>query len=158
MSLATPKLDESFHVLHEKAHEFVSDQEESLKIEYGFGQHDGYRVNWETSEIDFLQAEEIVVTFNFQIVGRLTEETNKWTWHWHESTLSSQEQEELNIIRNYGDFYDFTYLTEPELEAKTPLAWALTAISAYLRGAKGVFRIQDEKGDLYVYLRESPSH
>ncbi|MGO1818009.1 MAG: DUF6882 domain-containing protein, partial [Sphingobacterium sp.] len=65
---------------------------------------------------------------------------------------------ELNIIRNYGDFYDFTYLTEPELEAKTPLAWALTAISAYLRGAKGVFRIQDEKGDLYVYLRESPSH
>lgn len=152
MSLATPNLDDSFRVLHEKAHEFVSDQEESLKAEYGFGKHDGYEVNWETSEIHFHQAEETVVTFQFQIVGRLTDENNKWTWRWHEPTRAPEEQEELNIIRNYGDFYDFTYLTEPELKADIPLAWALTAISAYLRGAKGVFRIQTAQGDLYVYL------
>lgn len=157
MSTTTPNLDDSFRVLHERAHEFVSDKQEELEAEYEFGQHDGYHVDWETSSITFLHAETPIITFPFQIIGKLMEK-NKWTWRWHEADVTAAEREELDIIRNYGDFYDFGYLTAPEMEASTPLAWALTAISAYLRGAKGVFRIQTDQSDLFVCLQLPEKH
>lgn len=155
MSLVTPTLDDSFHILHEKAHEFVTDKQQELESEYGFGQHDGYQVNWEQSTITFFKQQIEVITFQFQVVGYLNEQSNKWTWRWHEP-LEASEQTELDIIRNYGDFYDFTFLTQPELKADAALAWAFTAISAYLRGAKGVFRIPQENTAQFVYLQLPP--
>ena len=152
MSLSTPKLDDAFRVLHQRAHEFVSDKQEELAAEFGFGTHDDYRIDWVNSTITFLKEDVPVITFTFQVVGRFQQTEERWTWRWYDEALSDPERSDLEIIKNYGDFYSFDFLTEAHIQASTDLAWALTAISAYLRGAQGVFRIQQEKEELFVYL------
>lgn len=152
MSLSTPKLDDAFRVLHQRAHEFVSDKQEELAAEFGFGTHDDYRIDWVNSTITFVKEDAPVITFQFQVVGRFQQNETKWTWRWQDEDVSEPERTNLEIIKNYGDFYSFDFLTEAHIRASTDLAWALTAISAYLRGAQGVFRIQQEKEELFVYL------
>lgn len=154
MSLEKPKIDESFRVLHEKAHEYITDQQEILESDYGFGQFSNYTVDWEQYIITFHNEDNSSLKLAFQIVGSLDSEGTKWTWRWNEPNLKPEEKEEIEIIRNYGDFYDFGYLTSPELEVTTPIAWALTAISGYLRISKGIFRIQKDAIAHFVYFKD----
>jgi len=154
MSLEKPKIDDSFRVLHEKAHQYITDQQELLENDFGFGQFSNYSVDWENSIITFHNEDNSSLKLTFQIVGSLETDQSKWTWKWNDPEISEEEREELEIIKNYGDFYDFGYLTKPELEVSTSIAWALTAISGYLRVSKGIFRIQQDANAHFVYFKE----
>ncbi|MCT1530021.1 hypothetical protein M3B46_03390 [Sphingobacterium daejeonense] len=154
MSLEKPKIDDSFRVLHEKAHEYITDQQEILEDDFGFGQFSNYSVDWDESSITFHNEDNSSLKMTFQVVGTLETDTSKWSWKWNDPSISAEEREELEIIKNYGDFYDFSYLTIPSLEVTTPIAWALTAIAGYLRISKGIFRIQQDTNAHFVYFKE----
>jgi len=154
MSFEKPQIDESFRVLHEKAHEYITDQQENLEYNYGFGQFSNYTVDWESSILNFQNEDNSNLKLSFQIVGTLDAEQSKWTWRWNDESISTEERNDLEIIKNYGDFYNFSFLTLPELEANSAIAWALTAISGYLRTSKGIFRIQKDGIANFVYFKE----
>ena len=154
MNFETPKIDDSFRVLHAKAHEYISDQLEQLTIDYGFGQFLNYHVDWMESSITFYNQDNSNLKLTFQTVGTLEIEGSKWIWKWNDLKIHPQEREELEIIKNYGEFYNFEYLTKPEMEVTTPIAWALTAISGYLKVSKGIFRIQQETNIYFVYFKD----
>lgn len=154
MSLEKPKIDESFRILHAKAHEYITDQQELLEEQHAFGQFSSYTVDWENNIISFSNEDNSNLNLAFQIVGSLDPEKSIWTWRWDNTDISEAEKEELDIIKNYGEFYDFGYLSNPKLEIDTPIAWALTAISGYLRISKGIFRIQKDAEAQFVYFKE----
>ncbi len=154
MSLEKPKIDESFRVLHAKAHEYITDQQELLEDEYAFGHFSNYTVDWDNNTITFSHEDNSSLNLSFQIVGSLNADQSIWTWRWDNPNISPAEKEELEIIKNYGEFYDFGYLTSAQLEITTPIAWALTAISGYLRVSKGIFRILKEDEAQFVYFKE----
>ena len=154
MSLDQIKIDDAFRVLHQRAHEFISDQQEYLEADYGFGQFDQYTVDRENQSITFTNADGTALSFRFQAVGKLEAANQQWSWRWDANDVSPEELENLDVIKNYGDFYDFTFLTKPTFGASQQIAWALTAIAAYLRTAKGVFRIADGDTAEFIYLQE----
>ncbi|MGH2622764.1 MAG: DUF6882 domain-containing protein [Sphingobacterium sp.] len=153
-NLGKPKMDDTFRVLHEKAHEFIVDQHEYLANDYGFGQFDRYTIEESSSEITFFSEEKAVLKLAYQIVGSLDQDSQRWSWRWADEDASEEEIKALDVIKNYGDFYDFNYLTIPSWESSTDQAWAMTVISAYLRTAKGIFRLQQDEITLFVYFKE----
>ena len=153
-NLGKPKMDDTFRVLHEKAHEFIVDQHEYLTNDYGFGQFDRYTIEETTSEITFFREDQPVLKLAYQTVGSLDQNSQRWTWHWADEHATEEEIKTLEVIKNYGEFYDFNYLTIPSWESSSDQAWAMTVISAYLRAAKGIFRLQLNEISLFVYFKE----
>jgi len=147
-------MDDTFRVLHEKAHEFIIDQHEYLTSDYGFGNFDRYTIQETTSEITFFKDDLAVLKLAYQIVGSLDQKSQRWTWRWADEQAHADEIIALDVIKNYGEFYDFNYLTIPSWESSTEQAWALTVISAYLRAAKGIFRLQQDTISHFVYFKE----
>lgn len=147
-------MDDTFRVLHEKAHEFIIDQHEYLASDYGFGNFDRYTIQETTSEITFFKDDQAILKLAYQIVGSLDQKSQRWTWRWADKQTPAAEIKALDVIKNYGEFYDFNYLTIPSWESSTEQAWALTVISAYLRAAKGIFRLQQDAISHFVYFKE----
>lgn len=152
MNLSKPQVDESFRVLHKKAHEFVTDQHEILTEDFSFGAYDQYSLDTRESNISFVKDGEEVLKAGFQAVGYWDENSGLWTWRWANPAIPSGEVEELDIIRNYGEFFNYGLLTQAEWPATEGDAWAVTAIAAYLRGGKGIFKIQIDGTPHFVYF------
>ncbi len=154
MSLKKPTVDDSFRVLHKKAHEFISDQHELLTEEYGFGDFDHYTVDPDTNILRFYKNESLVLAVSYQTVGHLTESTKEWRWYWSLDQIEEEALEELEVIKNYGDLFNFGLLTQAQWPAVEADAWAVTAIAAYLRGGKGIFKIQPDQTPCFIYFKE----
>ena len=154
MNLSKPQVDESFRVLHKKAHEFVTDQHEILTEDFSFGAYDQYSLDADKSNISFIKDGVEVLKVAYQAVGALNENNGLWTWRWDNPEIAPSEREELEIIKNYGDFFNYGMLTQAQWPAVEADAWAVTAIAAYLRGGKGIFKIQIDGSPHFVYFEK----
>ncbi len=154
MNLSKPQVDESFRVLHKKAHEFVTDQHEILTEDFSFGAYDQYSLDADKSNISFIKDGVEVLKVAYQAVGALNEDNGLWTWRWDNPEIAPSEREELEVIKNYGDFFNYGMLTQAQWPASEADAWAVTAIAAYLRGGKGIFKIQIDGSPHFVYFEK----
>ena len=154
LDLSKPEYSEAFKILHEKAHEFILDRQEYLENHHGFDDISSYRVDQEKSTIIFQLGDNTEQKFKFQIIGELNKETLIWTWWWNNSEIAIDEKEILQIVKDYGEFYDFPALTKPTYNASVEDAWVLSAISTYLSGGYGIFRLNLETSYHFIYFRE----
>ena len=153
MSLEKPIVDESFRVLHKKAHEFISDQHEFLTEHFGFADFDQYQIEEATSSIHFLKNQQEVLALSYQPVGYL-DDAGHWHWHWQAENQPQAEREQLEVVKNYGDMFNFALLTEAEWPATDADAWAVTAVCGYLRAAKGIFKARINDRPTFIYFKE----
>ncbi len=144
--------NDAFQVLHGKAHEFVTDKQEELLLNFGLEDYSDYALDESQNSIQFFHADgSPSLSFQYLLIGTWNRSDNTWTWA---CEANQPMQEDLEVIFNYGEFYGFEALTTRKWQATEKHAWAVGAVSAYLRGANGIFKLPFEDVDKFILLQK----
>lgn len=146
--------NETFAALHQKAHEYILEKQEELEYEYGFGQYDRYTLDENNHILSYFLDNELKLQIEYLVIGQYEKDLQQWTWQWVEQADLLNEGSDLEIIRNYGEFYGMEALHLDKWIADLGYAWAVTAIAAYLRRSLGIFRLQGDSHDRFILLKE----
>jgi hypothetical protein len=68
-----------------------------------------------------------------------------WEWSWGNPHISLSSREAMEKVREFGEEKEWSQLTTLFAENDEHLGWELSAISAHLLNAKGVYRCPLEK-------------
>lgn len=79
----------------------------------------------------------LVVAAPVQFVGSYRAEDNNWVWAWGNPDFNRMHTRLALQVRKYGDQRDLGYLYTPDIYCSEEDAWALTALTFQLSGAKG---------------------
>lgn len=105
----------------------------------------------ETSRLIFSKNGQPKVIADVVLVGSV--ERNRWEWVWGNPRMPAASRERMSKVRDFGEEKGWERLTTLFLESDEYLGWELTAITAHLLNAEGVYRCPDlgAPGD-FLYL------
>jgi len=137
---------------HDAVHELL-DKNDRLKAEFKLGTWPRYDYDLGNGRMTFSSQEKVGVVAAVQVVG--TAATN-WLWGWGNESFPELAVESASATKLFGEEHGITELTLAYLEDESPekLGWELSAITARITSAKGVYRVPSQNGSLFLVLRE----
>ncbi|MFZ6010401.1 MAG: DUF6882 domain-containing protein [Bacteroidota bacterium] len=87
--------------------------------------------------------------FKYSSVGSFSENTNTWKWAWDNKNLKDSERKGMEKVRIHGEKHGFNGLTAGLVDADDYTGWSMTAISAKILNAIGVYRFKEDHLTFY---------
>lgn len=88
-----------------------------------------------------------------QVVGSISTISGTWLWAWDNPWILEPVKHCLGTVRDYGETHGFGKLTDPKWPGDEQDGWEMTAAAAYILQAEGGYRAPDEKGALFLLMR-----
>jgi hypothetical protein len=88
--------------------------------------------------------------FKYLKVGSFSTETNTWKWSWDNKFTPRHIKKPLEKVKAFGEANHFEPLTKGLINGDEYTGWEMTAVSAKLLNALGMYRIPQEH--LFIYF------
>lgn len=150
-----PRNEAAFAELVETSTAYL--QARQNELESRFRVNDCPRYDWyqETAELVFSDRGKPVVVADIQFVGSLSTRSGSWMWSWANESLLESAKSRIREVRAYGDTHSFLKLACAYWESGDETdGWEMTAVSAFLLGAKGAYRSPDERGSTFMVMTD----
>jgi hypothetical protein len=136
----------------------LAEKNQKLTEEFQLGNWPRFDFDLEKGWLTFSSQGEPVVRAAIQVVGTVASGKD-WLWAWANDWWSEPVKRDAQETKRFGQKHNISELTraslqDDELEA---LGWELSAVSARITSARGVYRAPTGKGLLFVLLREISS-
>jgi len=95
-----------------------------------------------------------VVIADVQFVGGFSTHSNTWMWSWANVSFLEPVKSKIREVRAYGDQHRLIKLASAYWGATEQDGWDMTAISAFLLGAKGGYRSPHEHGFTFMIMTD----
>lgn len=140
--------------LIEESYGYLEDRQAILEKEFNLSKHERWDFDQHAGTLVFSNNGNPAVIAEFQFVGSFSSETETWLWAWANSSIEPHLYEKLETVYKFGKERNYKKLTEPKWDAVEVDGWEMTAISAYLLKAKGVYRPPFGKGYSFMIITE----
>jgi hypothetical protein len=137
---------------HDAIHQLF-DKNDKLEAEFRLGTWARYDYDLDAARLIFSNQGKPVVAATVQVVG--TTAAN-WLWAWGNESFPELVTRDANAAKRFGEEHGIAELTSAYLEDGPPehLGWELSAVTALITSAKGVYRAPSGGGYLFLALRE----
>ncbi len=142
--LTKPETTDEFVNFLTEAHEYLTEQQEICKTEYGLSTYERWFYDQETGLIEFFNGDTLKIRIRYQEVGSVSKISNTWLWAWDNPNLLENIKIESQKVKEFGEEQNFERLTKRKWNADEIDGWEMTSIMAYLTNAKGAYRIPGE--------------
>jgi hypothetical protein len=110
-----------------------------------------YHYDLDTAKLTFSKDRHPKVVANIVETG--TVQGDEWEWAWGNSHTPAGMRDQMSAVRDFGEEKQWTKLNTLFLKSDKYLGWELTAISAHLLNAQGMYRCPySDKPDHFIYF------
>lgn len=146
--------DDEYRDFVHKSHEYLQEQQDACKMDWGIGTFASWEVNREAAELVFRNPEGPRLVCPIQITGTYARDTRTWMWSWDNPSVDAHLREAAIIAWRFGQEHGIPELTAPRWDADEADAWAMTAVTANLVQAKGAYRGSNEGGVTFMLIMD----
>jgi hypothetical protein len=102
----------------------------------------------------------VEVLADIHIVGSTSKRRGTWLWAWDNPSIFEKVKHCLADVRAYGESHGLAKLTTAKWSGDEHDGWEMTAAAAFILQAEGGYRAPDDKGALFMVLRNvrRPGH
>jgi hypothetical protein len=148
--LSKPEATDEFVDFLTDAHNYLLEQQDICKKEYGLSSYERWFYDQETGLIEFFDGDTLKLRITYQEVGSVSKISNTWLWAWANPNLADNIAVDSDEVREFGDANNFERLTKRKWMADEVDGWEMTAIMAFLTNAKGAYRVPGD--NVYSFL------
>ena len=144
--------DEEFSdYAHEAVHELI-EANEKYHQQFKIGEYERWFYDLEKGTLTFSHHGVAQVVAAIQAIGSLSTQTGTWLWGWANESIPKEMCKAMLAVRDFGQKHNISRLTEDYWEATEDDGWEMSAVTARLLGAKGVYRCPGESGFIFLLL------
>lgn len=144
---ATGKIFEDYS--NDTLQEMIPLQDEFMKL-YDISGYENWFYDHGVGAFQFKSDDGRSLYFRYVDVGSFSTKKNTWNWSWDNLTTPALVSKRLTKVKTFGTENNFEQLTTGLFEGDEYTGWALTAISAKLLSAIGMYRVPSEH--LFIYF------
>ena len=144
--------DRAFASLVTEAVAYLQQRQDDLQSRFALGTYPRYDWDQETAQLVFSQDGRSRVVADIQFVGGVSTRSNTWLWSWANSSLMESVKGSVRPVRAYGEEHRYLKLASARWPAEEEDGWEMTAVAAYLLGAKGAYRSPKEGGSTFMVM------
>jgi hypothetical protein len=144
----SPQLDQ----LIASSTEYLLACQDRISSEFSLGKWPRYDLYQERRELVFSEDGHPRVIAEIQLVGSISTRSNTWLWSWANDSIDGSLTVAASTVRLYGEEHGFSHLTTSKWDADETDGWGMTAITAFLTSAKGVYRSPWEGGLTFAVM------
>jgi hypothetical protein len=133
---------------------YLQARQRELETHFRLGTYPRYDWDQESAELVFSDRGTPKVIANIQFVGSVSTRSRSWLWSWANPSLLEPAKSKIRMVREYGDRHSLLKLACAYWSADEEDGWEMTAVSAYLLKAKGVYRSPDERGFTFLIMTD----
>jgi hypothetical protein len=146
--------DDAFDGLLRDAVAYLQERQDQLQSRYRLGRYSRYDWNQETGQLVFSDAGQSRVVADVQFVGSVSTVSDSWLWSWANQSVLETARQRVREVRTYGDERRYLKLACATWRAGKTDGWEMTAITAYLIGAKGAYRTPKDRGLSFLVITD----
>jgi hypothetical protein len=151
--LTKPEATDEFRDYLTTAHNYLTEQQEICRNEYGLNDWERWYYDDETGIIEFFNGDTVKLRINYLQVGTVSEISNTWLWAWANPNLGDNIKTDSKKLNELGEQKSFERLTKEKWNADEVDGWEMTSIMAYLTGAKGAYRIPGDSVIKFIVFK-----
>ncbi|WP_416865265.1 MAG: DUF6882 domain-containing protein [Imperialibacter sp.] len=152
--LTKPDATDEFVDYLTQSYDYLTERQEICKNEFGLSTYQRWSYDQETGLIEFFNGDSLMLRISYQEVGSVSKSSNTWLWAWSNSYLLENIKLDSRVVREFGERKQFERLTKNKWYADETDGWEMTAVMAYLTGAKGAYRIPGENVISFIVFTE----
>lgn len=145
---------EAFDALAAEAYEYLDSRQQAASERYRLGEYESYEWSQGTGELSFSDGRRARVVADFQFVGSWSRRTETWMWSWANRSIEESVKKRVRRVRAHGEEQGFLKLIAGLWPATEEDGWEMTAIAAYLLGAKAAYRAPDDSTYSFVLMTD----
>ncbi len=146
--------DTKYESLIGAASRYLQQQQAQVWATFNIDSYEYYHYDQETGKLVFSNFGIPQVVTDFQVVGSVSTASNTWRWAWANESILPGVRYAAEIARAFGEREQIVELSNPSWSADAVDGWTMTALTAYLTGAKAGYRCLYDQGFLYVVLTQ----
>lgn len=131
---------------------YLAERQAEISETFGLGECDRFDWNQGTGQLVFSTRGERSVVGDIVFVGSTAERSGTWLWSWANDSFLEPLREPMLAIRRHGLEHGMLKLASARWPGGEPEGWQMTAIAAYLLGARGAYRTPSERGATFMLL------
>jgi hypothetical protein len=137
--------------LFECNHRLYTNQE-SLESQFRLSRHKRWDYDQKSGLITFSNEGIPAVIADIEMIGSVSSVSETWLWSWANFHILPSVRERMVAVREFGEKNGFPRLTVPKWKADEADGWEMSAITAHVLDAEGVYRVPTEKGFLFMAM------
>lgn len=146
--------DRAFGGLLKDATAYLQARQDDLQARYPLERYSRYEWDLKTCQLVFSDRGQPRVVAGVQFVGTISTRNDTWLWSWANPSVMEPAKCRVREVREYGDERHYLKLACAGWSGTEVDGWEMTSIAAYLMGAKGAYRTQDEHGFSFMVLTD----
>ena len=146
--------EDAFAQLMRDAVAYLDVAQSAMREHFRLGDYDRYHWDQDTGELVFSSAGTPKVVAAIQFVGSLSTRSNTWLWSWANKSYLESVRREVRKVRKIGDERRFMKLAAARWPATEADGWDMTAVTAYLLRAQGVYRSPGDTGFTFMVMTD----
>jgi hypothetical protein len=143
-----------FDELLKQAQDYTNACQERLKDEFSMLEWERYDYNQESATLIFSSNGVPRLTMKIQVAGSWSSQSNTWLWSWDNDSILPDAAESVHMLQTFGQQHGFERLASAYWPAEEVDAWEMTCIACLLLQGEGVYRAPDDKGALFMVVRD----
>jgi hypothetical protein len=140
--------------LLEMATGYLRERQDHLMSEFDLGNWPRYDYDQDLGTLVFSRDGRRGVAADIELVGSTSKISGTWLWSWANPSILERVRQQMTQVREYGEAHGLEKLTTAKWPADEIDGWEMTAIAAFVLQAEGAYRSPDEKGALFMLLRD----
>jgi hypothetical protein len=149
--------DSEFDTYLATALDELKKKQDYLEAEFGLGRYERFFVDYEKLELQFLNGEQVALSFAITPVGSHVPEKNSWQWSWGNKSLPEHVRQKAAAAQKLYDISGMDVFKQPTAAIDEAMAWEFVALSAKATGAMGAYSMPQRNLRAYVLI-DSPTN
>jgi hypothetical protein len=143
---------EAYLELKQTAFGFFLERNAEMTSHYHFGQWATYVWDMDAATLTFSDKEQPRVVATVEFAGSYARVPKTWMWSWANPSMSGAVTGRMHKVREHGRTHDIVPLYADHWHAPETHAHEMTAVTAYLLGARGAYRVPGSMPGTTVYM------
>jgi hypothetical protein len=137
-------IENNFEDFTDRCLEEMSELQEGFKELYDLSGYENWFYDHGTGVFHFKSGIDKNLYFKYVDVGSFSTNTNTWKWSWDNQSTPALVKRRIENVKEFGETNNFEQLTKGLIDGDEYTGWAMTAVTAKLLNAIGMYRIPHE--------------
>lgn len=146
--------DEAFDHLLSDAVAYLEERQCELRERFRIDGYERFDWNQDSGYLVFSDQGQAKVVADIQFVGSVSTRSDTWLWAWANNSYLEPVRARTREVRQYGEEHRFLKLASAYWSATEVDGWEMTAVSAFLLGARGGYRSPSERGFTFMIITD----
>jgi hypothetical protein len=143
---------EAYLALGHSAFEFFLERNAELASTYHFGRWTSYVWDMDAATLTFSDRKQPRVVATIEFAGTYARVPKTWLWSWANPSIAGAVTSRMDKVREYGRQHDIAPLYAEHWHASETHAHEMTAVTAYLLGGHGGYRVPGCMPGTTIYM------